>query len=196
MRTTAFGQISRSWLDALIFRVRARRVLKALPEVANEVLDLGSGWDAKLLRHAISVGRVRRGTAVDIALDDRIATASLRLLTHDLARQLPLRDSTQDVVLSLAVLEHLEEPEHHVAEMFRLLRKGGRAIITTPSPRSRVLLETLAYRLHVIDEAEIRDHRQYFGESDLRILLENAGFSRFRYRAFALGMNQLVIAER
>lgn len=39
---------------------------------------------------------------------------------------LPLADSSIDGAISVAVLEHVPEPAAHVAEMFRVLRPGGR----------------------------------------------------------------------
>ena len=45
---------------------------------------------------------------------------------------LPLADACVDTVLSLEVLEHLPKPEHCVAEMARVLRPGGRLLLTVP----------------------------------------------------------------
>jgi hypothetical protein len=82
--------------------------------------------------------------------------------------------------------------------MYRILRPGGVAIITTPSVRSKRVLELLAFRLHVIDADEIRDHKHYYTKGELRTLLVGAGFAKdaITYRSFALGMNQLVVATK
>jgi len=70
--------------------------------------------------------------------------------------------------------------------------------MTTPSVRSRRVLELLAFRLNLIDAAEIRDHKHYYTEGELRTLLVHAGFANdsIRYRSFSLGMNQLVVAKK
>ncbi|MBP6256774.1 hypothetical protein KA405_03490 [Patescibacteria group bacterium] len=39
--------------------------------------------------------------------------------------------------------------------------------MTTPSVWSQPVLELLAYRLHVISEEEIRDHKEYFDKQKL-----------------------------
>lgn len=43
-----------------------------------------------------------------------------------------LADAVGDVVLSTAVLEHLEEPEAAIREMYRILKPGGHVILTAP----------------------------------------------------------------
>jgi SAM-dependent methyltransferase len=44
---------------------------------------------------------------------------------------LPLPDETYDMVLSSQVLEHVEDPQSYLSEARRVLRVGGRLVITT-----------------------------------------------------------------
>ena len=44
---------------------------------------------------------------------------------------LPAEDSSYDVVVSTQVLEHVAEPRLHLAECFRVLRPGGRLLLST-----------------------------------------------------------------
>lgn len=198
MRDRSFRQGATSWLDDLIFKFRARMVLSMLPVPAPLVADLGSGYDARFLRVARRAGRIEAGIVVDVSLDASRPDASITLIEADLSERLPIPDSSVAATTSLAVLEHLERPGVHVSEMHRILRPGGVAIITTPSVRSKRLLELLAFRLHVIDADEIRDHKHYYTKRELRTLLVGAGFAEdaITYRSFALGMNQLVVAAK
>lgn len=49
-----------------------------------------------------------------------------------LADALPLAGGTVDVALCTEVLEHLPEPDRALAELRRVLRPGGLAVVTTP----------------------------------------------------------------
>jgi len=46
--------------------------------------------------------------------------------------QLPFSDNEFQIVLCMSVLEHLEEPYRAVAEMHRVLKPGGRIIVSVP----------------------------------------------------------------
>jgi SAM-dependent methyltransferase/uncharacterized protein YbaR (Trm112 family) len=47
-------------------------------------------------------------------------------------RELPIRDEAVDGIISTAVLEHVMDPSQLVSEMFRILRRGGRLLVTVP----------------------------------------------------------------
>ncbi len=48
------------------------------------------------------------------------------------ATKLSFKDNTWDTVFSFQTLEHVEDPHKMVSEMHRVLKPGGRAIITVP----------------------------------------------------------------
>jgi len=198
MRDRPFRQGATSWLDDLIFSFRARAVLAELPVPAAIVADLGSGYDARFLRLARRTGRIAAGIAVDVALDRRRLDRAVVPIEADLSAELPIESSSVAATTSLAVLEHLDRPELHLGEVFRILRPGGLLIMTTPTPRSKPVLELLAFRLHLIDAAEIRDHKHYYSEGELKTLLVRAGFAgdSIRHEYLSLRMNQLVVARK
>jgi SAM-dependent methyltransferase len=45
---------------------------------------------------------------------------------------LPLEDESVDSVLSTEVLEHVEDPQTYLSECFRVVRAGGRMLLSTP----------------------------------------------------------------
>lgn len=91
----------------------------------------GEGYGAALI--AAHAARV-------VALDYDQLTAEhaaraypeLSVLRGNLA-SLPLRDAGVDVVVNLQVIEHLWDQEGFLAECARVLRPGGRLIVTTPN---------------------------------------------------------------
>ena len=78
----------------------------------------------------------------------------------DLNRPLPLADATMDTVLLTDVLEHVARPEPLIRETARVLRPGGKLVVTVP----------FFYRLH----EEPHDYRRYT-EHALRHLCGEAG---------------------
>ena len=77
------------------------------------------------------------------------------------AQLMPFPENTFDTVLCSEVLEHVPDPARVIAEMFRVLRPGGQAVITTP----------FLYRVHGDPDDYWR-----FTPSALRVLFEHAGF--------------------
>lgn len=46
--------------------------------------------------------------------------------------QIPLSDGAVDAIICKAVLEHINEPQKAVKEMYRILRKGGKCFVYVP----------------------------------------------------------------
>lgn len=53
-------------------------------------------------------------------------------LAVDLNQAIPLPDQSFDTILCTDVLEHIHQPQQLLGEMARLLKPGGKALITTP----------------------------------------------------------------
>ena len=100
-------------------------------------------------------------------------------------------DRMFDKVTLLAVLEHipLEEVDPLFREFRRILTDGGQILITTPTPAAKPVLEFLAFKLHLISEPEIADHRHYYSEADLRALAGRHGLEFSTYHNFLFGFN-------
>jgi ubiquinone/menaquinone biosynthesis C-methylase UbiE len=101
------------------------------------VLDLGCGTG----RHSLWLaGAGATVTAVDFS-DGMLAEArkkpgadAVRWLAHDLHRPLPFADGTFDLVVSGLVLEHLRQLDEFFAEARRVLKAGGRAVVSAMHP--------------------------------------------------------------
>ncbi len=179
-------------LDQVIERLRYHAVKRHI--LAGSVLvDIGSGHGEFLLAMEASI---RSGIGYDPNITKRTLSdkVSLRVLPDDCILDLP--SASADIVTMLAVIEHI--PTQLVVGMFeeiyRVLKPGGYLLLTTPAPHSQWLLEWLAFRLRVISDNDIADHKHYYNESDLRSLC--AAYSDVSYSTFLLGLNQLVITVK
>jgi ubiquinone/menaquinone biosynthesis C-methylase UbiE len=109
---------------------------------------------------------------------------------------LPFEDGVFDVVSLMAVLEHLEKPLEILQEIHRVLKKEGVLVGTVPSKAAKPILEFLSYKLGIVNESEIRDHKQYFNQKDLMEIFKKAGFGKMRHQYFQFGMNNYFVAHK
>lgn len=63
-------------------------------------------------------------------IEDRVGDGSVVIADANVS--LPFDDSTADLVLCTEVLEHLHTPAKALSEMYRVLKPGGKLVITVP----------------------------------------------------------------
>ncbi len=197
MRSKSFDSEKTGILDEIMWRMRTHQIQKRLPKnKLDKVADFGCGKTAPFLRKLLKTNKIKKAIGVDLDPDFSFSNENLKLIKEDLNKKLPIQDAELDVVLSLATLEHLDSYMLHLKEINRVLKKGGRLILTTPSPLGKPVLEFLAYRLKIIDKREIEDHRRYFNSKMLKESLQKAGFKSLNITTgtFQLGMNNIVLA--
>lgn len=68
--------------------------------------------------------------------------------------------------------------------------------MTTPTPKSKPLLEFLAFRLHIINEEEILEHCHYYGKKEMENLALNLKMTLMQYQLFQLGLNSLTVLKK
>lgn len=65
-------------------------------------------------------------------------------------RDLPYRNDSFDAVYSMGTIEHFDETERAVAEIARVLKPGGRAIVGVPNRHDPFLRPLLATALQAV----------------------------------------------
>ncbi len=126
------GAVGRLYADSERLNVENMRAQMALAAGAREVVDLGcgNGRATQDLVAGLDGARVR---AVEGHEPFRTAAAALGIdvLPGDLERSLPFDDDSIDLVVSNQVIEHLADTDSFVAEIRRVLRPGGLAVVST-----------------------------------------------------------------
>ncbi|WP_024850493.1 class I SAM-dependent methyltransferase [Hydrogenovibrio kuenenii] len=104
----------------------------------------------------------------------------------DLNQPLSYADDSFDVVICLAVLEHLHDWQNGLEELKRVAKHL--VIATTPSVYGKPVLETLAF-IHLVNKDHIDDHKYYLSKQDI----VKAGY---QHRYFTFLMNQLAVFRK
>lgn len=177
--------------------MRLEAIVTALESVSYAsalVIGCGQGDEIGLLRGQI--------TAFDLSHHAVSHARSIFPAAHYLqadGMRLPFADGSFDLVLTSEVLEHILEPENMLLEICRVLKPGGRCIITTPNWQSffglaRWGAEAILRRPVTSDNQPVD---RWSTPRSLERLLAAAGFSiQSRYGAWyfpptGLGMKRL-----
>jgi 2-polyprenyl-3-methyl-5-hydroxy-6-metoxy-1,4-benzoquinol methylase len=102
-----------------------------------KILDLGCGTGS-FLKDIIALGYTNVYGA-DMAPED-FMLPKVKFVKANFNEKFPFKDNEFDIVFSLEVIEHLENPWHYMDEMQRIIKSKGYLIMTTPNP------DTLASR--------------------------------------------------
>jgi SAM-dependent methyltransferase len=155
----------------------------------NKVLDLACGAGEPALTAAGEVGDSGHVTASDYSTE-MLAVAERRATAQNIAnmsfqqadmRELPFEAESFDQVISRFGFMYTEAPDQTAAEIFRVLRPGGRVALMVWGPMQNntvlsVALEAANAELNVLD-ADAADHPGIYGQvGSLSRIFDAAGF--------------------
>jgi arsenite methyltransferase len=123
-------------------RARTRQLLQVRP--GDRVVDLGCGVGDLITELAVDVGPAGRVIGVD-QQPGMLAAAAVKVRAADNcslvladAASLPLGDNTCDRLVAVQVFEYVPDVARALAEAFRVLTVGGRAVLVDTDWRSCV----------------------------------------------------------
>jgi SAM-dependent methyltransferase len=119
--------------------VAARITIIDLPRETDVQNDLNLGINEEIVRRV----KAKRSNISDVIFGDMTRSG--------------LEDASFDMVVSVEVLEHVEEDDKFVSEVARVLRPGGRFLMTTPNGD--------------FVENKNPDHKRHYKKQELRDLL-------------------------
>jgi 2-polyprenyl-3-methyl-5-hydroxy-6-metoxy-1,4-benzoquinol methylase len=165
--------------------LRARRLRMARPYLRGRVLDYGCsiGALADLCRPDAYLG-------VDTS-EEALEVARARHPQYEFANKVSEHERF-DVIVGLAVLEHVDDPQDLLTRWCGMLNPGGRLILTTPHPSYEWIL-TVGAKVGLFDRHSLDEHEDLFDHARIRQLAGAAGLEVERYRRFLFGANQLFV---
>jgi len=137
----------------------------------GRMLDVGCG-DGRFLKMSESLGWKAEGVELDLGAVTTTRRKGFAVHYGTLSDQ-HYPDSTFDLVLLSHVIEHLCEPTDTIAEIYRILRPGGKMIVTTPN------IESWGHRYFGSSWVALDPprHLYLFNYKNLHLLADKAGFS-------------------
>lgn len=128
---------------------------------------------------------------------------------HFDVQSIPMEDESVDVIICNHLLEHVEDDRRAMAELYRILKKGGWGIMLVPEDRSRATtfeddtITNAEERTHIFGQY---DHRRVYGR-DYDERLTKAGFrvERINYterlsdeqrQRYAIGSDDLIVVYK
>jgi SAM-dependent methyltransferase len=181
-------------LEPYLARLRARRANGLIPAHLRQgrILDVGCGSYPYFLSHTYFSEKF----AVDqLEKPETVSNINWHVLDLNKDPSLPFENGYIDLVTMLAVAEHLS-PNSLVLllqEVHRVLKPGGRLVMTTPAAWSDGLLRWMA-RVGLVSAEEIDEHvfvytlpllGWYFGRAGFEMLNIKFGYFEFNLNLWA-----------
>lgn len=159
----------------------ATSYLKILRDIHPGILlDIGCA-DGSLSKKGSDLGWFSVGTDIS-AMNAKSAHAKgIMALVNQLQSPLPFKNNTFDLVMAKQVIEHLVDTRLFIEEIYRVIRPGGRLLLSTPN------LASLSNRLRLLfgyypgwmdyELGRGSGHVRYYTLSILEQQLNAAGFT-------------------
>lgn len=143
-------------------------------EGALDILDLGCGTGMNS-QYMSELGHNVQGIDVAAEAIRKYNERGFQGQVMDVEKGLSFEDESFDLVFSTEVIEHLVQHDVMLQEAYRVLRPGGRLVLSTPNSAFWV------YRLaslvgKPVSELQHPMHLRFFSQSSLRKVMEETGF--------------------
>jgi len=165
----------------------------------NDILDAGCG-EGITLEKLVKIFPAARVVGIDTEPENLEICRKQNLPVREgSVYALPFADASLDTVLFSEVIEHLDAPEKALAEIFRVLRPGGRVIIIFPNDRT-FLLARLAVGM-VREAFYDPGHVRQWTPRQIHRSLNAAGFMAVAARSipfifWPVSLHHIVVAEK
>lgn len=183
-------------LEKFLAQKRASKVNSLIPSEHNNgrILDIGCGSYPWFLQTVKVKERYGLDKSLTREIIESIDLPGTKLKNWDYIKEerLSFDDNYFETVTMLAVFEHIElsHLDRLISEINRVLKPGGRFIMTTPAGWTDPLLRLLA-RLNIVSAEEIDDHKDTYTQKKVINILSANGFpaGKIQTGTFEMFMN-------
>jgi 2-polyprenyl-3-methyl-5-hydroxy-6-metoxy-1,4-benzoquinol methylase len=182
-------------LDKLISFIRNYELLKNKRIIGKKIIDFGCGSNFQNITKKYS--KASRAVLIDLYGDDFIKN-NIKFINYnkDLNKiDIELKNEKFDIIILAAVIEHLDNPAVIIKFLKKFLNKSGYFLLTAPSIYSKPILEFMAFKLHLINEDLVREHKRYYNKDQYINLAKETESNLINFKFFLLGMNTIAILK-
>ena len=170
--------------------LRKKRIQTVKPYIKGKVLDFGCG-----------VGKLSeyfdKEDYVGVDLDKYSIQIARKKYPgyqfYDMQEMRSIKDKF-DVIVALAVIEHIENQAGFLEMLKKMLNKNGKIVLTTPH-LSMKYLYCLGSRLGLFSLEASKEHKKLINYREIRQFVRISGMKILFYKRFLFGANQLFILE-
>lgn len=172
--------------DQLLSEPWYQTVMSLLEDLnGKSVLEIGCGrgdfsiWLAGKYPQALITGTDFSAAAIDIAKGKSGTTGKGLTFQVENAEKLSFADNTFDYILSCETMEHVFNPDLMAKEMFRVLKPGGKFILTTENYFNGMIIAWI--KTWITDKpfdsgSGVQPHENFFIFSKVKGYFKKAGF--------------------
>lgn len=173
--------------------LREQRIKAVKKHIKGKVLDLGCGVGklTELIKADDYVG-------IDIdkeSIDE--AKKSYPNYTFFEFKEFEINDNAMkfDTIVSMAVIEHVKNPEEFLTNLVKYLKEDGSIVLTTPHPKAD-WMHDLGSKIGLFSSHANEEHEELIDEAKIKEIVKNIGLRLDVYERFLFGVNQLMIIKK
>lgn len=178
-----------------------KRAEKVIGHIKGHVLDIGCGEARNYALIKAYNLPVLSYTGIEFSKDTvgnltiRYPEAKFFQADLDMDR-LPV-DGKYDIIILLAVIEHIFNLKFLFSQLVSLLAENGQIVLTTPTPFGNDVVHRLGTKVGLFNkEGGQDDHIVIFNRKRLEILAAEFDMEVSRYQTFQFGCNQMAILTK
>ena len=155
-------------------------IIKSLVKGKKTILDLGCG-PRKTLSRAIGIDLVKKGQQIHTLEGVSISQADIEA---DIAKGLPVKDNSADVIIARHILEHLVDHITALGNWIQKLKSGGKLIIAVPNQEWHLTIPMNIEHVHA------------FTPQSLGVLLSSMGLKNIEFMDSKNNISFIAVAEK
>jgi len=136
--------------DNYVFQRSLLAYLEAAKIVSGDVLEIGAGEGYGIKHIAPKANKYLTLDKHPVYIDPAYTNVSFKQM--NIPPLMGIEDNSFDFVVSFQVIEHIEADETYVSEIHRVLRPGGKFIVTTPNKKMSITRNPWHVREYTIEE--------------------------------------------